>query len=284
MSTGRALRGRGPAAQPPSAAGRAGFVALCLLLVAGAAVGQQPRYEPREGPSGPGVAAPPGGEGTLTLVLDDGTWEGSFGVSGQAAEQFMWFNQFTPNLAAPYLLEEIHVLFPQVPNLAAGDAVQLVVFVDPDADPTNGAIFLAALDDVVQAADGSTFSVYVLASPLLVEQDGDLLIGVVPRFIVSGVTPPTLPAALDSNSSAGRSWFAIWTGDPPDPPLLPPDDQLALIDTIQPGNWLIRGFGSSPPPPPPPPPAPTLPPWAYAMLAVMLAVTGLRLLRARQGA
>lgn len=217
-------------------------------------------------------------------MLDDGTWEGSFGVSGQAAEQFMWFNQFTPNLAAPYLLEEIHVLFPQVPNLAAGDAVQLVVFVDPDADPTNGAIFLAALDDVVQAADGSTFSVYVLASPLLVEQDGDLLIGVVPRFIVSGVTPPTLPAALDSNSSAGRSWFAIWTGDPPDPPLLPPDDQLALIDTIQPGNWLIRGFGSSPPPPPPPPPAPTLPPWAYAMLAVMLAVTGLRLLRARQGA
>lgn len=67
--------------------------------------------------------------------------------------------------------------------------------------------------------------------------------------MVSGVTTPTNPAALDLSASQGRSWFALWSGDPPDPPTLPPDNLLVRVDDFVPtaaGNWLIRGFGTLP--------------------------------------
>lgn len=254
---------------------RVGIWTLGVLLAAGsAAVGQEWRFEPF--PGGPLTTTPPTEGGfPLELVLDDGTAEGSFGIiSGQTAEQFLWFNRFTPALAPPFVLEEIHVLFPDVPNLDVGDAVELVVYLDPDGDPTNGAEFLTSLDETVQFDDNSTFSVYILIDPILVEQTGDVLIGVVPRFIESGVTPPTLPAALDITSSQMRSWVATWIGDPPDPPLLPPDNQLVLIDTIQPGNWMIRAFGG--------PPVPTLPWPALAGLAALLLLAAALLLAGRR--
>ena len=72
-----------------------------------------------------------------------------------------------------------------------------------------------------------------------------MLVGVVDRFVTSGVTTGTNPAALDTTTSQGRSWISLWSGDPPDPPLLPGDGFLDLVDVFQPGNWMIRAFGRS---------------------------------------
>lgn len=189
---------------------------------------------------------PPLAQYPVQLVIDDDTAEGTVGVAAAAARQFLWFNRFTPGV--PFDLEEIWVLFPPGTNMAVGNAIELAVYQDTDGNPANGATLLATFSETIQVLDGVTFSVYPLASVVSFDGVGDLLIGVVPRFIVSGQTSPTLPAALDTTSSQGRSWLGVWTTDPPNPPALlpPPDQQISTVDGFQPGNWMIRGFGTEP--------------------------------------
>jgi hypothetical protein len=188
---------------------------------------------------------PPIGVFPVQLVLDDDAAEGTVGVSDAGgAREFLWFNRFTPPGGA-FDLEEVWVLFPPDVNMAVGDVVQIAVYLDPDGDPTNGANLLATFDETIQVLDGSTFSIYPLAPAVPILAPGDVLIGVVPRFIESG-DPAMAPAAVDTTASQQRSWIAIWTGDPPDPPVLPPDSLIDTIDNVAPaaaGNWMIRGFG-----------------------------------------
>ena len=182
----------------------------------------------------------------VQLVLDDDSADGSVGVASQTARQFLWFNRFSP--AAGFHLEEVWVLFPAGANMVVGGAVQIAIYDDADGDPSNGATLLQSFDTTIQAADGNTFSIYTLPASVLIETGRDLLVGVVPRFITSGVTSPTTPAALDTTTSQARSWIALWSTDPPDPPALVPlpDQAYLLVDALVPGggNWMIRAFGS----------------------------------------
>jgi hypothetical protein len=219
------------------------FLAAVLLPVSlGAQVSWQ--FEPHaptvvNGPTGGPL--PPG-----QFVLDDGTSEGAFGLGAANAVQFLWFNQF--DLPGSFVdLEEIQVLFPAGPNMTVGADVDLVVFHDSDGDPTNGATRLASFPATIQNVDGATFSTYPVNPPLHLPEDGELLIGVIPRFIVSGATTQTSPAALDTTASQGRSWIAVWTGDPPAQPELPPDLLIDTIDVFVAGNWMIRAAGSATP-------------------------------------
>lgn len=202
------------------------------------------------------------------LALDDGTAEGVFGVGIAAARQFLWFSRFDLP-AAGLRLEEVQVLFPSGINMTVGDDVQIVVYRDSDGDPTNGADLLATIPGTIQDLDNS-FSVYPLTPPLLVTSGSDLLIGVINRFTESGVDAPTSPAALDTTASQGRSYFATWIGDPPDPPSLPSDNVLANIDDLMPGNWMIRAVAS----PGPALPIPALPTSGLVLLAMLLAIVG----------
>ncbi|MCG8459287.1 MAG: hypothetical protein MI919_23675, partial [Holophagales bacterium] len=118
---------------------------------------------------------------------------------------------------------------------------------DADGDPSSGADLIAVFPDVVRVADGVSFSVYPVSLDTTLGLVGDIYLGVVPRFIESGVTPPIAPAALDTTVSQGRSWLAVWQGDPPAAPDLPPDSLLLPIDDLVPGNWMIRGYGSAAP-------------------------------------
>jgi hypothetical protein len=92
------------------------------------------------------------------------------------------------------------------------------------------------------------------------------------------VTPDTVaPAALDTTSSQGRSWFAVWAGDPPDPLALPPDTLLSRIDDIgQPGNWMIRAYGEAGVPEPGIPAAGA---GAVSVLILLIAAAGALVLR-----
>ena len=136
----------------------------------------------------------------------------------------------------------------QAPTWRSGGAVQIAIYEDPDGDPTNGATLIASFDSTIQAADDNTFSIYLVPGAPTISTGSDLLVGVVPRFIVSGVTSPTFPAALDTTATQGRSWLAVWSTDPPDPPALVPlpDQTLTLVDALVPGggNWMIRAFGT----------------------------------------
>lgn len=188
------------------------------------------------------VTNPPLPPYPIQMILDDDTPDGVFGVGFQTAQQFLWFNRFAN--PGSFQLEEIWVLFPSGANMVVGAQIELVVYLDPDGDPTTGADLLATSTETIQSVDGDTFSVFPLASPLTIETGGDILVGVVDRFVTSGVTSATTPAAMDTTASQGRSWLAVWTGDPPSPPLLPPDGVFSLVDVYQPGNWMIRAFGT----------------------------------------
>jgi hypothetical protein len=210
----------------------------------------------------------------VTLGLDDGSIETVVGLnSASAAYQFLWFNRFTPPAGDfPFRLETIAVAFVSGSGVNIGDAIQLIVYTDPDGDPSNGAMLLATFNETVQALD--TFSTYNLSPPVILNRPGDVLIGVVNRFVISGVTPIGYTATLDTTASQGRSWVAIWNADPPDPPTLPTDlpGGMVIIDSIGPGfagNWLIRGSGTRISTP-----APVLSPWGLGTLIALLAALG----------
>ncbi|HZD55809.1 MAG TPA: hypothetical protein VE136_03750, partial [Anaerolineales bacterium] len=193
-------------------------------------------------------------------------------------------NRFTPDPSEfPFTLEQIQVLFYDdvfgTYNVGVGDAIDLVVYQDADGNPANGATLLATFHDTVKAVDGSTWSVYNLSSPVVVNGPGDVLIGVINRYVNDGVTLKSYPAGLDTSSSGGRSWIGWWSGSPPDPAVLPPDVYFDVISSILPGNWLVRGYGQTgaggtpSPSPTAPSPTGTPPPSTGGPLHITLAWT-----------
>lgn len=217
-------------------------------------------------------SSPPPPDGLAALVLDDGSAEGAVGIGGSTsgtARQFLWLNSFAVP-SVPFDVREVRVLFLPDPIIPVGGDVQLVLWIDPDGDPSTGAELLATSDVTVQSVDGSTFSVYPLDPPVRVAAPGRLLVGVVDRFVTSNVTPSGVVAAIDVSSSAGRSWLGVYGGDPPDPPLLPADQLFTRIDDFQPGNWMIRAYGEQALNPG----IPELEGWRLGLLIVLIAGAG----------
>jgi hypothetical protein len=191
-------------------------------------------------------AAPQAIQAAVNLVLDDGSIENALGVnSATNSVQFIWLNRFTPNPSEfPFTLDEIWMLFDSfggAANINVGDAIDLVVYEDADGDPSNGATWMATFNETVQAVDGTTWNVYTLTTPLLLNGPGDVLIAAINRYITTGVSPVAFPASFDeSSSSQNRSWLGWYSTDPPDPAILPPNTSFS----IQSGNFTIRGYGS----------------------------------------
>lgn len=257
-----------------------GFVLgiLGLLVVGSSPLMAEPQllFEPL--PDATGEASPPLpdlGEFPVQLVLDDDGAEGTFGVGAPEAFQFMWFNQFDRGGFPAITLEEVWVLFPNETNVTVGESIEIAVYLDDDGDPSNGAELLTSFDETIQVADGDTFSIYPLPTPLIISGPGDILIGVVNRFVVSGVTSETRPAAIDVTASQARSWVGVWSTDPPDDLVLPADLIFEPIDGTIPGNWMIRGFGTEAPAIV----VPTLDRLGLLALALLLTAGGLAVMR-----
>lgn len=244
------------------------FLSILILWAAfplGVALADAGDIEWNYQPHAPQQVTEPSFMEDVQLILDDGTADGSFGIGVPpgAAQQFLWFNQFDLSSLGPLNLTEVQVLFTPGSNIAAGDPVQIAIYHDADADPTNGASLLATSDEVIQVLDGVNFSTYPLGTAVELPDSGNVLIGVVGRFVSSGVTPPTDPAAIDTSASAGRSWLAVWTGDVPSQPVLPPDLFIDQVDVFLAGNWMIRGVGQGIP-------ALDIPTLGYSSLALLV--------------
>jgi len=176
--------------------------------------------------------------GAIELFVDDGTAEDSIGLT--AGGQFIWLNRFTPNAADfPFHLDQVSIIFPTTVDV--GDEMQLVFWQDADGDPSNGAVFVYAENVAVLENDLATWNDYQLATSPVFYGPGDVLVGVVNRGA------PDHPAAIDQNGgSEGRSWVGIYSGDPPDPPTLPPDADFLIIDDAGlAGNWTLRASGAT---------------------------------------
>lgn len=176
----------------------------------------------------------------LDFILDDGAAEDGLGFNDGL--QFLWANQFTPEPGdAPLLLERVEVLFDIWSQTMVGDALDIHIYHVADGNPAEGATRIySMLNQTVQSLED--WSVYALEQPLLIEQVGDILVGVVFREpLFSG-----WPATIDSSSpSQQRSWIGVYYGDPPQLPELPAADYWGLLDDLgYPGNWMIRAHGT----------------------------------------
>lgn len=219
--------------------------------------------------------------GAIDFIIDDGSAETSIGDSGQ----FIWLNRFTPAPADfPFQIDEIQVLLGTT-LVTVGDPIQLLVYADTDGDgdPGTGAVLLGEFTDTVQFSDGATFNVYSVPSPIRVDGPGDVLIGVVNRIGAEGTDD--FPAAVDTTTSAGRSWVGSYlAGDVPPLPPLPADEQWGTIDSFGfAGNWVIRASGSSAGALLPPPAAvPALAPSGLVLLTLLLLIATILMLRRHQ--
>lgn len=249
------------------------LAAACLSMAGASIAVQAQTFEITTSPLPQQVrrADPPLPSYPVQLVVDDDQPESAFGINATTSLQFLWFNHFAdPGMFA---LEEIWVLFPPGNNMVVGDQIELVVFQDPDGDPSNGADLLATLDRTIQFVDGNTFSIYPVR--LRITTPGDILIGVINRFTDPAATPPlTEPGLLDTSTGQNRSWWALWNGPVPDPPVLPPDLALVRLEGNTQGNWMIRGFGTALQPP-----IPVLGWPGGLVLAAFLAAFGIYLVR-----
>ncbi|MCB0035276.1 MAG: M36 family metallopeptidase, partial [Anaerolineales bacterium] len=172
--------------------------------------------------------------------LDDNSAEESIGQD----TAFIWLNRFTPT-QFPFTLEEIWVQFGRT-NVPVGAAVDLLVYEDTDGDhdPSTGAELIATYPVTIQTTTADVWSKYLLSEPLTFGTPRDILIGVVTRYNFGNAS--SFPAAIDIDSSQQRSWVGSFTGTPPTNPTIPTDDLWGLIDQFGfPGNWLIRGIGST---------------------------------------
>ncbi len=195
--------------------------------------------------SAPNDPWPP--SGSVQLFVDDNGAEDSIGVnSSTAAYQFVWANRFTPSPADfPFLLDQISVVLGSG-AAPSGGSLELAVWqdTDGDGDPSN-ATLLGTFSVTAAISDNATWNNYTLTSPVLCAGPGDVIVGVINRYTVSGVDAPIYPASIDTTASQGRSWGGWWVADPPEPPILPPDNTWGTIDSLGfPGNWLIRASGN----------------------------------------
>jgi hypothetical protein len=180
--------------------------------------------------------------------VDDGSMNDSLDINrSSAAYQFIWLNRFTPPADAfPFQLKQISVIWP-TGQATVGSAVELAIYEDTDGDgnPIN-ATYLASYTVTVQTVDNTTWNTYILPQPVILSGPGDVLIGVIDRFVNNGSSAVAYPVALDTSTSQDRSWIGWWAADPPHPPVLPPNDTFSTIDALgAPGNLMLRGSGDS---------------------------------------
>lgn len=181
----------------------------------------------------------------VDLILDDGSRDDALGLT--AGGQFVWFNRFTPSPADyPFTLNEVQILFGAGVGVNVGELVDIYIYedIDGDGDPATGATILGSqLNATVQAVDDSTWSTYILDTPVVFENPGDVLIAVVNR--TAGIGAGTYVAAMDMTSSQGRSWIGLYSGNPANPPTFPADSLWGTVDSVGfPGNWMVRGFAN----------------------------------------
>jgi hypothetical protein len=224
------------------------LVSGLTLALAGAA-GAESVFRAVPGSGGP-TQAPSGSP--EDFVLDDGTNENNIGLNNTAsgtATQFMWFNRFDvdPSLL-PIRIDQVRIFWDPTPTGAAtvGNAVSLEIYSDNDANPANGATHAYTENDTI-AQVGTSFDVYALTTPPELATAVNLLVGVVDRWITTGVSTTAFPAAIDQTTpNNGRSFVASYAaGSPPVPPTIPSDGLFGTIDSFGlAGDWLIRATGS----------------------------------------
>lgn len=159
----------------------------------------------------------------------------------------VWLNRFTPDASEyPITLTSVESIFGSMAGWnAAGDHINVYVYLDSDNDPTNGATLVGSSVGYTMGAPVNSFSSITLTTPIVVSGPGDILVA---------MTNPTgnvgsRPAAADPGPFVGRSYIGDYVDTVAGvaPNLASPSVGLAPNTVISgfTGNWLIRAHGTN---------------------------------------
>jgi len=220
------------------------IVASVVITVSSPALAEQPTFSSRPASYvGSSPVLPPPGD-PVNMILDDGVLENNIGLnSTSSATQFLWLNRFSPT-EFPIEVSRIDIWWDSLSGgVIAGASIELVVYEGGDNPCTGATTIVGGETRTIASLD--TFDQYVLATAAAVNVGPSIDLAVIDRWVVSGVTPPVWPAAIDTTTTQARSYVASWSADPPSPPVLPSDGLCGTIDSFGlPGNWLLRGAGT----------------------------------------
>ncbi len=177
----------------------------------------------------------------VELKLDDGTAEDAIGIGGTA--EFIFLNRFTPAADQyPFTLNQVQISFEANGAMNVGDDFRIVIYqnLTGNTNPAVGSELLYQFD--VEAENITTWNYYDLPEPVTFEGPGDVLIGVIAMTVPGAAY---FPASIDSTATQQRSWAGWWSSSVPANPILPPDESWMLIDDFMPGNWMVRGIGTT---------------------------------------
>jgi len=187
------------------------------------------------------------------LKIDDGSAEQVVALTDDAQArtfQAVVLNRFTPTSnRLPFDLQSVLILFPKTcqagdTGLRRGMNFEALVYIDPtgSGDPAN-AMLVAREPFEVRPSD-TEFQKISLSTPVTVTS-GDVWVGYTNTFTATD-DHLIYHAALDTSSSAGRSWiFYNGVGSSFDGDVLANAQIRRLVDDEGiPGNWMIRAKGS----------------------------------------
>lgn len=135
-------------------------------------------------------------------------------------------------------------------DLTLGDSVRAYVYEDTDDDlsPATGARRLAEVPNVrVTRNDETAFSEYALAEPVTIGECRNVIVALVNTGTRDWQSTGD-PAAVDTSSSAGRSWLTRPVETLPLPPDLSSEPLYTIRDGFEgtfDGNFLIRAVASA---------------------------------------
>ena len=194
--------------------------------------------------------APPGycDGGACVLKIDTMPDGGSFSGVGCASYcGLVWLNQFSPPAAEyPITITAVQSIFGNPAGWnAAGDKIHIYIYLDNDADPTNGATLLGQ-HTYTQPTPANAWRNIALSTPVVVNGPGHILIAMTNPTGNTG----TRPVSADPGPFNGHGWIGDYadtaTGVAPDLSapaigLLPNDQAISGFDR----NWLIRATGTN---------------------------------------
>ncbi len=193
---------------------------------------------------------PPGAycnDGVCVLQIDTMPESGgSFSGLGCASYCGMiWLNQFSPAASEyPITLKTIQAIFGSGAGWnAAGDKINIYVYLDGDDDPTNGATLVGSYN-YTMPAPANAWRTITLPTPIVVNGPGKILIAMTNP---SGNTGGR-PAAADPGPFNGHGWLGDYTDTPAGSAPNLATLGLEPNNVAVPGfdrNWLLRATGTN---------------------------------------
>lgn len=157
----------------------------------------------------------------------------------------VWLNQFSPPVEEyPITINAIQTVFGGTAGWnATNDKIHIYIYLDDDADPSNGATLLGQ-QTYAQPAPVSTWRNITLTTPIVVNGPGHILIAMTNPSGNIG----TRPATMDGGPSNTKSWFGDYVdtalGVAPD--LSSTSVALMLLEDLPlDRNFVIRATGTN---------------------------------------